>query len=72
MMDYLLILLYVFLGYQANMYLRRTLLGQVGVIYYNTGRYYVGQILWAVMLGWITIPVAIIVLIFKMIFSSKE
>ena len=44
-MDGLLIILYILLGYNANQYLRRTLLGQVGVIYFNTGYYIIRYLL---------------------------
>lgn len=46
-MDGLLIILYILLGYNANQYLRRTLLGQVGVIYFNTGYYIIREIVLA-------------------------
>lgn len=46
-MDGVLIILYILLGYNANQYLRRTLLGQVGVIYFNTGYYIIREIVLA-------------------------
>ncbi|PWM77802.1 MAG: hypothetical protein DBY32_08155 [Phascolarctobacterium sp.] len=70
-MDALLIVLYVFLGYNANQYLRRTLLGQVGVIYFNTGYYILKEIIWATLLGIFTIPLAVVVFTFKTFISGK-
>lgn len=70
-MDALLIVLYVFLGYNANQYLRRTLLGQVGVIYFNTGYYILKEIIWATLLGIFTIPLAVVIFTFKTFISGK-
>lgn len=70
-MDMLYFFLYIFLGYNANQYLRRHLLGQVGVIYFDTGRYIMKEIMYATVLGFITIPLAIIVFLFRSLFSSK-
>ena len=70
-MDMLYFFLYIFLGYNANQYLRRHLLGQVGVIYFDTGRYIMKEIMYATVLGFITIPLAIIVFMFRSMFSSK-
>ena len=70
-MDMLYFFLYIFLGYNANQYLRRHLLGQVGVIYFDTGRYIMKEITYATVLGFITIPLAIIVFLFRSMFSSK-
>lgn len=71
-MDNLLIILYVFLGYLANQYLRRTLLGQVGVIYTSAGYYYLKQIIFATFLGFITIPLALIVFLFRTLTGSGK
>ena len=70
-MDMLYFFLYIFLGYNANQYLRRHLLGQVGVIYFDTGRYIMKEIMYATVLGFITIPLAIIVFLFSSLFSGK-
>ena len=71
-MDKLYFFLYVFLGYNANQYLRRHLLGQVGVIYFDTCSYIMKEIIYATLLGFITIPLAIIVFLFRSMFSSKS
>ena len=71
-MDMLYFFLYIFLGYNANQYLRRHLLGQVGVIYFDTGRYIMKEIMYATVLGFITIPLAIIVFLFRSLLSSKS
>ena len=70
-MDMLYFFLYIFLGYNANQYFRSHLLGQVGVIYFDTGRYIMKEIMYATVLGFITIPLAIIVFLFRSMFSSK-
>ena len=70
-MDMLYFFLYIFLGYNANQYLRRHLLGQVGVIYFDTGRYIMKESMYATVLGFITIPLAIIVFLFRSLLSSK-
>ena len=71
-MDKLYFFLYIFLGYNANQYLRRHLLGQVGVIYFDTCSYIMKEIIYATLLGFITIPLAIIVFLFSSMFSSKS
>lgn len=71
-MENLLIFLYIFIAFQANQYLRRHLLGQVAVIYSNTGYYYLKEISLAMVLGIITIPIAIIVFIFRCLFSGSK
>ena len=71
-MDKLYFFLYIFLGYNANQYLRRHLLGQVGVIYFDTCSYIMKEIIYATLLGFITIPLAIIVFLFRSMFSSKS
>ncbi len=71
-MDFLLIIGYALLGYNANQYLRRNLLGQVGVIYSDTGHYFLSQFIWGMLLGFITIPLAIIVFIFKSVLSGSR
>ena len=71
-MDMLYFFLYIFLGYNANQYLRRHLLGQVGVIYFDTGRYIMKEIIYATVLGFFTIPLAIIVFLFRSLLSGKS
>ena len=71
-MDELYFFLYIFLGYNANQYLRRHLLGQVGVIYFDTGRYILKEIFYAFFLGFITIPLAVIVFLFRSLLSGKS
>lgn len=70
-MEVVYLLAYAFFGYNSNMYLRRNLLGQVGVVYSDTGSYIMSQIIWGILLGWITIPLALIIGIFKNFISSK-
>ena len=71
-MDMLYFFLYIFLGYNANQYLRRHLLGRVGVIYFDTGQYILREVFFAGVLGFFTIPLAIIVFLFRSMFSSKS
>lgn len=66
-MEIILMLLYMYLGYKANMYLRWTLLGQQFIIYGDVGNFYLSQYMWGFLIGWITIPLAIIVWIFRTI-----
>lgn len=58
---------YCFIGHKANMYLRYHLLGQTGVIYANTGNFIVSQIIWAILLGWLTIPLMLLHMGYKSI-----
>lgn len=71
-MDELYLCLYILLGYNANQYLRRHLLGQVGVIYFDTGRYILKEIFYGFFLGFITIPLAVIVFLFRSLLSGKS
>ena len=70
-MDKLYFFFFIFLGYNANQYLRRHLLGQVGVIYFDTGQYILREVFFAGVLGFFTIPLAIIVFLFRSLFSGK-
>ena len=65
-MDGLLIILYILLGYNANQYLRRTLLD------FNTGYYIIREIVLAAFLGMFTIPLAVIVFAFKTFLSGNK
>ena len=71
-MEYILIFAYMFLGYQANMYLRRVVLNQVAVLYTDTMRFYLMQLFWGFALGWITIPLAVVTGLFKMATQKSE
>ena len=48
------------------------MLGQVGVIYFNTGYYIIREIVLAAFLGMFTIPLAIIVFAFKTFLSGGK
>ena len=66
-MEFVLMLLYMYLGYKANMYLRWALLGQQYIIYGDTGDFCLSQCMWGFLIGWFTIPLAIIVWFFRTI-----
>lgn len=51
---------YVYAGDKANYYLKYHLLNQTAEFYSNTGDYIVGRIIWATILGWATIPMALL------------
>ena len=60
-MENFFVLILAICGYKANMYLRRTLLGEERIFYTNAGYFYLSQLFLGAFLGIITIPVAIIV-----------
>ena len=66
-MELILLAAYCFIGYQANMYLKYHLLGQTGVIYSSTTGYMTSQVIWAVLLGWLTIPLMLLHIAYKAI-----
>lgn len=51
---------YAYAGDSANYYLKYHLLNQRAEVYSDTGNYIVQRIIYAVILGWLTIPVALI------------
>lgn len=62
-MEIVFFLIYIYFGYKANMYLRRVLLNQVAFIYNDTGSFLMTQFAYAFVLGWITIPLALVIMI---------
>lgn len=56
----ILLLIYAFAGDKANYYLKYHLLGQRAEIYGDTWNYILSRGFWGVLLGWATIPVAIL------------
>lgn len=60
----ILMLIYCYAGDKANYYLKYHLLGQRAEIYGDTGNYIIGRIIWATLLGWATIPLAMLHKIF--------
>lgn len=63
-MEILIILLYFYLGDKANYYLKYHVLNRRAEIYTDTGGYIVSRCIWAAVLGWATIPVALLHKIF--------
>lgn len=55
----ILILAYAYFGDKANYYLKYHILGVQAEIYGNTGNYIFLRFIWAVVLGWATIPIAL-------------
>jgi len=57
---FILFCVYAYYGGKANTYCRIHILGQVAVLYSDTIDYILHQFVWAVFLGWITIPIMLI------------
>ena len=55
-----LILIYAYCGDKANYYLKYHILGVQAEIYGDTGNYILSRFIWAVILGWATIPIALV------------
>ena len=58
-------LIYLVLGWKANDYLRYHILNVTAEVYNNALRHYLGKLFFGGLLGWITIPLAILHKIFK-------
>ena len=56
----LVIVLYCYLGDTANYYLKYHVLNARSEFYADTGEYIISRLTWAVLLGWITIPIALL------------
>lgn len=54
------LLIYAYSGDKANYYLKYHLLGVRGEIYGDTGNYIMTRAFWGILLGWATIPLAIL------------
>lgn len=52
--------LYLYAGDQANYYLKYHLLNTRAEVYSDTGDYIMSRIIWAFILGWATIPIALL------------
>lgn len=53
-------IVYFFFGYQANQWCKYHLLGVRAEMTSDLGNFFVSRIIWAAILGWITIPIMII------------
>ena len=71
-MELILFFGYIIAGYFATEYLRYHLLGVRAEIYTNTGEHCVRKIILGCLIGWITIPIAILYGVIKSLFSSKS
>lgn len=60
-MEIILLLIYLYMGYKAIMYLRVALLNQTAIFYSNTGAFYFTQFTYAFFCGWIMIPLALLI-----------
>ncbi len=60
--------LYLYAADKANRYCKYHLLNQRAEIYSDTGDYIMNRIIWAFILGWATIPIALL----HSHFSSKQ
>ena len=56
----ILTLVYIYAGDKANYYLKYNLLGVRAEVYGDTGNYIMSRFIWSAILGWATIPVAVI------------
>jgi hypothetical protein len=57
---FILFWVYIYYGNKANNYCRYHLLGQEYMIYSDTGKHIVDQVITAFLLGWVSIPIMII------------
>ena len=55
-----LLIVYTYAGDRANYYIKYHLLNQRAEIYSDTGNYIMSRIIYAGILGWITIPIALL------------
>lgn len=56
----LLFFAYIYFGNMANNWFKYNVMGVRAEIYSDTGQHYLNKIIWATILGWISIPLAII------------
>lgn len=57
---FVMLLIYCYAGDKANSYCKYHLLNVRAEIYGDTGNYIMNRIFWATVLGWATIPIALI------------
>lgn len=60
----LLILLYAYLGDKANQFCKRNILHVETVLVFDVMSWVMNRAIWGVLLGWLTIPIAVIMWIF--------
>ncbi|MBR6961234.1 hypothetical protein IKH79_00510 [Candidatus Saccharibacteria bacterium] len=53
-------LIYCYAGDKANDYLKYHILGRRAEIYSDTGNYLLSRAIWGALLGWATIPLALL------------
>ena len=56
----ILILVYIYAGDKANYYLKYHLLNVRAEVYGDTGNYLMSRFIWGAILGWATIPIAVL------------
>ena len=56
----ILTLVYIYAGDKANYYLKYHLLGVRAEVYGDTGNYITSRFIWGAILGWATIPIAVL------------
>lgn len=61
-------ILYVFLGYKSIGYLKYHLMGVKFELTRDVGRFMWDRVIWGLILGWLTIPLMLIVWLFRLIF----
>lgn len=67
-MEIIIVVVYAWLGSKANDYLKYTLLGITAEAYHSIFYYLIWKLFWGGLLGWATIPLAIVIKLFKSIF----
>lgn len=63
-MEVILLLVYLFAGDQANQYLKYHILNVRAEVYSDTNDFILSRLIWAGVLGWATVPIAILHKIF--------
>lgn len=60
MFEFFVFIIYLYAGDKAIYYLKYHVLNTRAEIYNNTGDYVIGRIIWALILGWAAIPIALL------------
>jgi len=58
--SFILLIAYVYFGNMANNWFKYHIMGVRAEIYSDTGQHYFNKAFWAILLGWATIPLAIL------------
>ena len=58
--ELIIFVIYIYAGVKAIYYLKYHILNTRAEIYSNTGDYIISRIIWALLLGWVAIPLALL------------